>query len=564
MIRYIKITILIILLLPIGFGCKKSVLDEKALSFLSPDALKDKAAYESVLVALYATARDEYFKQDGRERYSMVLGTDLGRVGDPGLNEWRDYNVEINPSSRTANYWWNWGYIDLMPKANIVISNVQNAATISPDDKNAIEAEARFFRAYGYNALVNMFGGVPIIDKFFSEPKNDFVRASRDEVLAFAQKDLEFAVQYLPAVAAQQGRITKGAANHLLSEVYISQKQWDKAVAAATSVIGSGQYHLMQQNERFGKYKDSANTNIFWDLFREGNYNISANKEAIWVYQLEVGTLGGSTTAGNLGSGSDGGNYYRALARWFSSKDPDNKDGMTTGGPTVLTTTNKFGDKIGDSLVRGVGWLAPTNYWAYSVWTDPNDIRNSNSNIRRKWYYNNRASAYFGQEVTKHPFLDTMFHINPMVTKFEATNPLGFGRGNNLDYYRMRLAETYLLRAEAYLGKGDKASAAADINAVRNRAGAADVAAGNVTIDYILDERARELYLEEPRRRTLVRLGKMVQRTKLYNSDLAGSPGQTPMAGPGATIDPKHELFPIPQSTIAANTGAVLQQNPGY
>lgn len=564
MIRYIKITILIILLLPIGFGCKKSVLDEKALSFLSPDALKDKAAYESVLVALYATARDEYFKQDGRERYSMVLGTDLGRVGDPGLNEWRDYNVEINPSSRTANYWWNWGYIDLMPKANIVISNVQNAATISPDDKNAIEAEARFFRAYGYNALVNMFGGVPIIDKFFSEPKNDFVRASRDEVLAFAQQDLEFAVQYLPAVAAQQGRITKGAANHLLSEVYISQKQWDKAVAAATSVIGSGQYHLMQQNERFGKYKDSANTNIFWDLFREGNYNISANKEAIWVYQLEVGTLGGSTTAGNLGSGSDGGNYYRAMARWFSSKDPDNKDGMTTGGPTVLTTTNKFGDKIGDSLVRGVGWLAPTNYWAYSVWTDPNDIRNSNSNIRRKWYYNNRASAYFGQEVTKHPFLDTMFHINPMVTKFEATNPLGFGRGNNLDYYRMRLAETYLLRAEAYLGKGDKASAAADINAVRNRAGAADVAAGNVTIDYILDERARELYLEEPRRRTLVRLGKMVQRTKLYNSDLAGSPGQTPMAGPGATIDPKHELFPIPQSTIAANTGAVLQQNPGY
>ena len=553
------------LLFPIAFSCKKSILDEKALSFLSPSALKDKAAYESVLVALHATARDEYFKTDGRERYSMVLGTDLARTGDPGLNEWRDYNIEITPSSRTANYWWNWGFIDLLPKANIIISNVQKAETISQEDKNAIEAEARFFRAFAYNALVNMFGGVPIVEQFISEPKNDFVRASREEVLAFAKNDLEFAVQHLPAVAAQQGRITKAAGNHLLSEVYISLSQWDNAIAAASAVINNPSYKLMQQNERFGKYRDSAGTNIFWDLFREGNYNNSANKEAIWVYQFEFGTLGGSTTAGNLGNGSSGNNYYRGLARWFSAKDPDNKDGMTSGGPVALTTTNRFGDKIGDTLVRGVGWLAPTNYWAYSIWTDPNDIRNSNSNIRRKWYYNNPNSAYKGQEVTKHPFLDTLFHINPMVTKFEATNPAGFGQqGVNLDYYRMRLAETYLLRAEAYLGKGDKVSAAADINAVRTRAGAAPVDPGDVTIDYILDERARELFLEEPRRRTLVRLGKLVERTKLYNSDLAGSPGQTPMPGPGATIQTKHELLPIPQSTIAANTGAVLQQNPGY
>jgi hypothetical protein len=175
--RHIKTTILLVLLLPTAFSCKKSILDEKALSFLSPSALKDKAAYESVLVALHATARDEYFKTDGRERYSMVIGTDLARIGDPGLNEWRDYNVEITPSSRTSNYWWNWGFIDLMPKANIIISNVQTAETISQEDRNAIEAEARFFRAYAYNALVNMFGGVPIVDKYISAPKNDFVRA---------------------------------------------------------------------------------------------------------------------------------------------------------------------------------------------------------------------------------------------------------------------------------------------------------------------------------------------------------------------------------------------------
>jgi hypothetical protein len=167
----------------------------------------------------------------------MVIGTDLARIGDPGLNEWRDYNIEITPSGRTSNYWWNWGFIDMLPKANIIISNVQSATTISQDDKNAIEAEARFFRAFAYNALVNMFGGVPIVDRYISEPKNDFVRASKDEVYTFAQKDLEFAVQHLPATAAQRGRITKAAANHLLSEVNISLKQWDKAIAAASAVI---------------------------------------------------------------------------------------------------------------------------------------------------------------------------------------------------------------------------------------------------------------------------------------------------------------------------------------
>jgi hypothetical protein len=321
----------------------------------------------------------------------------------------------------------------------------------------------------------------------------------------------------------------------------------------------------MQQNERFGKYRDSAGTNIFWDLFREGSYNAAANREDIWVAQFEFGTPGGGAGTGI------GNNFHRGLARWFDTKDPDNKDGMTRQGPVVSTQLNRFGDRVGDSLTRGVGWLRPTDYWTYDIWTDPNDIRNSNSNIRRKWFYNNPASAYFGQEVTRHRWLDTMFHLYPIPTKFEGIAPLGFGNAQtNLDQYKMRLAETYLLRAEAYLGKGDNARAAADINAVRTRAGAAPVAAGDVTIDYILDERARELFMEEPRRRTLVRLGKLVERTRAFNSYVTGFP--CPATGPcnpgqpglGTTIQAHHELFPIPQSFINANTGAVIQQNPGY
>ena len=77
-----------------------------------------------------------------------------------------------------------------------------------------------------------------------------------------------------------------------------------------------------------------------------------------------------------------------------------------------------------------------------------------------------------------------------------------------MDQYVFRLAETYLLRAEAYLGNGDQVNAAADINMVRTRANAPEIDPSMVNIDYILDERIRELYYEELRLLTLTRLGK--------------------------------------------------------
>src|SRR5678816_2372955 len=88
------------------------------------------------------------------------------------------------------------------------------------------------------------------------------------------------------------------------------------------------------------------------------------------------------------------------------------------------------------------------------------------------------------------------------------------------DWYIMRLAETYLLKAEANMLKGDLAAAAADINVVRARANATPVGAGDVSMDLILDERARELYGEEFRLSTLMRTGKLVEYLNKYNGYL--------------------------------------------
>ena len=178
---------------------------------------------------------------------------------------------------------------------------------------------------------------------------------------------------------------------------------------------------------------------------------------------------------------------------------------------------------MADSMGRPVGWVRPNNYFFYDIWKDnwDNDIRNSPHNIRRTFVYNNPASTYFGKVVEKRTGGDdTMFYFYPTIRKIEGNLPKS---GDNttgrtfLDMMVYRLAETYLLRAEAYFRKGDLVKAADDINVVRSRAGAKPITGADVSIDYLLDERARELTVEEPRRRTLTRMGNLVERVKKYN-----------------------------------------------
>ena len=120
-----------------------------------------------------------------------------------------------------------------------------------------------------------------------------------------------------------------------------------------------------------------------------------------------------------------------------------------------------------------------------------------------------------------------------------------------LDQYMLRLPEVYLLRAEAYL-KTDKAKAASDVNEVRRRAGAHEITAAEVSIDAILDERAREMVYEEMRRITLGRLGMYVERVRKCNSLNKDQ------------VKDYMNLWPIPYSVIEANKDAEITQNPGY
>ncbi|MEQ9304666.1 MAG: RagB/SusD family nutrient uptake outer membrane protein, partial [Marinoscillum sp.] len=149
-------------------------------------------------------------------------------------------------------------------------------------------------------------------------------------------------------------------------------------------------------------------------------------------------------------------------------------------------------------------------------------------------------------EVTDNPYW-------PSTRKWDYANPLDLaGSRNYNDQIYLRLAETKLLLAEAQFLLNDPNGAATTINELRNRANATPITAGDVSLDFILDERSRELYSEEHRRYTLVRMGKWLDRTVQYN--LVGGP----------TVKEKDRLFPIPQTVIDANLKLPMEQNPGY
>jgi len=523
-------------------ACKDKFLDEVPLASLSSSVvLTSKAGFDNYITALHQAARDELSQEDLGSFYDMQIGTDAATTGQEQTVNFRNYTTFLTPSAAAASSFWSWGYTKMILRANTVIEYASkpelSSIWASEAERNATIAEARFFRGYTYNLLANLYGGVPIVDVTYQSPKTDFVRAERKAVYEFAKADLEFARQYLPTTVAksQEGRIVQGAADHLLTEVYINLGDYDKAIESATRLISSGTYKLM--TSRFGS-RSSQPGDVYADLFAEGNQNRSSgNLESIYVWQYENLTPGGAGT-------NNGNNTIRGWVPFLPNlKDPSGGSGMV----------------VSDSLGRGVAYSRPSSYFLYALWKDnwSNDMRNSVYNIRRKFYYNNPASTYFKKQVEKRTANeDTMRNVYPYLRKLEGRpfNGSNTSGRTGKDFIVYRLAETYLLRAEAYFRKGNLSAAATDINAVRNRANAKPITASDVTIDYILDERMRELITEEPRRRTLSRMGKLVERTRKYQtrSDVR------------STIQDYHELYPIPQSAIDANFSAKLIQNPGY
>jgi hypothetical protein len=587
--KKIKLIFLLAFIIAGSISCKKDFLKETPLDFLSSaNAFQTTADFNASVNNLFRLLRQELYTLNDNDPFEYTYRTDIA-LYVPSSNP-PNFIGEYSPvGGYTTKHWAPW--YKIVSEANTVISRLPKSQ-LTAAEKTLFEAKARFFRAFAYRSLAYLYGGVPLVLEEVTAPKVDYVRATRKDVYTQCVNDLIFSVTNLPDITAvKDGELSSVAANHLLAEVYLADGQFQKAADAATLVINNPAMALM--TARFGARKTESPGDVYWDLFRRGNQNrkgAGTNKEAILVIQIETDVPGG---AASTSIGFPSGDLY-SLERVHP---PLVRDVVL---PTGSGTTAGYNWPAADysSGGRGVGFMAPSRYFVYSAYQaqgtgvtpdSVSDIRNANHNFQRKFkvtksgnplfpagtdidFFNipagakgfngatlvsgdvyNRAFYPYQTKVTEPFNAPTNLYATPTNPQLPYPYALkGTAGGTYRDEYLFRLAETYLLRAEAYVGLSNKTAAASDINVVRARSNASAITAANVDIDYILDERMREFGVEEKRMFTLMRLGKWYDRILKCNPFYA------------ASANTKYNLWPIPQAEIERNRGAVLTQNPGY
>ena len=546
---------------------------------------------DQVLVSIYSHIRDLWVNPN-EEGWIFVLrgkGTDMYDV--PNIRRgstFSDYSIISADNNNFYQIYTTWYYV--ISRANLAIyaANLPNISWASEAAKAYALAQARFFRAYAYRNLGELFGGVPLVTEIVEKPRYDYERTTRIKTYQFAIDELEAIENDLPETTAQGGRVVRGAAQHMLSELYLAlgiqlesenklneaQSAFQKAVEYANDVIDGGIYFLVdsrfgtRKNEEFVSINIHKNgvddptqivdtlqmkTNHYWDLFQEGNVNYQeGNPECIWAAQIDYDAYKAEDGKSKL-------NYSRTYGPVFRD-----------GAPAHITGT------LEDVGGRGIAQVIPTMYTRDIIYSGKwaNDMRNSEIVFRRRFKGNVPTSPYYLKpipwDIIYYGSTDPLTNMNnaslcyPVSCKISTDKYTGLNEGENRsnlfrDDYIIRLSETILLRAEAKQRLGDKQGAAKDINLLRKRAHCDYlVTADDLDDDFnmILDERARELVYEESRWNTLLRMGGTIAVDRIR--EYAYWPETQ------ATLTFNYNLWPIPQPVIDTNKDVILEQNPGW
>ncbi len=518
------------------------------------------AGYESLVNSCYATLRTVF----GGNCEIFEAGTDLFQIGKSNLS---------SNNNGLANY------KNLSTADGVVQSFYNNAFSAIKRCNDAIHystghsttrlAEVRFLRAFYYFQLVQQFGGVALVTDFLDKPISDYPRNTSKEVYSFIISEMEAALPNLAAAGSTpDGRVNKRVANHYLALVYLT-RGWDtaaggtsadftQAITYATTAINNQALTLPFQGTPSAQ-------GVFWP----GN---EKNAEIIFAVQYSAASLASTT------SGSAQGAYFGA---YLGGADASVLDGCpsinTVMQPTahlyMLLASDPTDTRFSSTFMQTIYGKTATQCSYYSYFKAAPQTKNVTHYYPRPgstpadvaaWVAAdpaNRTNAivhYSGTNATAWPsVLDYGF---PNIMKFSDPSAT-FGQGtSNRDVFLARLAETYLIRAEAEIkadGEGVSTRAMNDINVVRARAGATPITATNATIAYLLDERARELVGEYHRWYDLKRTGALITLAPTYNPDIASVTNMTGNDGQYRI------LRPIPQSAIALN-GVKITQNPGY
>ena len=528
-------------LLLFAVSCEKDLEREPITDVTSASVYKDFANYPSALGKLYAglalggqsggdgnadvSGIDGGFSNYLRQFYNMqVLTTDEAVVGwnDDGLPDlhkmtWNTTNPFIN-----AIYYRIYNVIAV---SNEFIKNTSDGSLAANGitGANATEAkymraEARFLRAQSYYHALDLFGNVPFVDE--NTPAGELPkRITRAELFTWVESELLAVANDLKDPKTNEyGRADKAAAWTLLARLYLNAKVYsgsernNDVITYTNKVIGAG-YALKKQtikvpdpdNPGQTKDKDISYESLF---LADNNLN---NPEVILSINYD-----------GLKSQTYGGTTFLVHAAVGGSMAP--ADFGIGGGWGGLRVTKTFVNKFTDANdQRG-------NFYTQGQSLEINDLGDFKNGYAFIKYKNMTSAGVKGSDASG--------------TFVDADIPL------------YRLADVYLMYAEATLrgGNGSLSTALGYINALKTRAGAATISSSDLTLNFILDERSRELSWEFTRRTDLIRFGLFTSSTYLW-----------PWKGgvkDGKGVEDFRNLFPIPANDIVANRNLV--QNPGY
>ena len=627
-------------------GCGDKFLEQDPLSFYEPTTTYSTEAGLQAALA-QCDKQLKTYRIDGNWNnvgiFTNYLMSDVGMYAktDMGGGFQDNFDAKLTPTSGMAsggdaNYmqrFWDQGY-SMVKYANTILTYIDDVKGLSDELRDAYKGRAYFHRAYAYYNLALQFGDIPLVTKLISVPKRNYASTSKEAIFKMLVHDLEFAAAHVPTQSKMNfvGQVNQEACIHLLVKCYLAIGEYAKAESVATDLINNHGLKLMTEPFGTKQLSGEENTwkvtrNVVWDLHRTPNIADPSNKETIMM--ISNSNDQDFTTY----------NVMRAcFVHWSNSviRDPH---GMATPGNNIARNNNNYNATLDWVRVagRGIAVNRTSYYYNKTIWnydgeTDWQDLRHNrevgNWMEMEDFKYNNPNSECYGQNYQLYAtedyikdgkvlvkkgdllcsdtirswyptplyqvyILDTPNENNMGANQFQGAS----GKGANGDMYLFRLAETYLLRAEARLYQGNAKGAADDVNAIRKRANAKKMYT-TVNIGDIMAERARELYLEEFRQAEMVRVSWCLARSGVadewgntYNlsnwdkqegTDLKGGSywyqrcvnynvfnhsygkGQQGNQTFEYKIN-KHNMFwPVPNSAITANNQGTLRQNFGY
>ncbi|MDO7848647.1 RagB/SusD family nutrient uptake outer membrane protein [Hymenobacter sp. M29] len=585
-------------------GCSKDILDENPRSVLVPSFLGTPDGVQSGLTGVYSGLRNVHTDQGGSNFTSQ--GTDEFMRGASGSDGLEDYNRgQLNNSNSTSTGMWTQCY-RFINGANGVIQYAGSVQGLTPSAVTQITAEAKVLRAFYYFMLVRAFGDVPLTLKFVDAPTKDIARAPLADVYNAIIADLNDALGTattpgIANVAAQPGRVTRATALHLLAKVYLtratsSARQTDdyaKAAQFSEELIADSNPSPATNSGTTpgGKYGRALEADPA-DIFKEGKEN---DKEVLMNIQFN----GDPTFTGlsDNGAGLAGQNQVSFLYRNRYDLLPNVERTVALGRPFGRLTSTPYllTSYILPSETTPRQWRTTDtryNKWFTTLWLVNKIGQNSGTTFNPRAVVGDTAAWYAGREIT--PAEQTRINarpggrfvvgtpstyttqFSPYINKYDDATRSSLNVSSDRPVILFRLAETYLIAAEAEMYLGNLPKARDFINVVRRRAAASgraaqmEITTAQVSIDFILEERTRELCGEFTRWYDLVRTNTLVDRVRRFSPPLVSSkpspiPNTTDSYGSAAAanVQPYHMLRPIPQQEIDRTSGKITQ-NPGY